>query len=72
MKYLDGSSGTLSTNHYSLKTNIRQKYEFVILKLYNTYKHFLAAREARLEGTIGSASASSARGWEEHQILTAR
>ena len=32
--------------------------------MYNTYKDFLAAREARLAGMVGSAS-SSARGWEE-------
>jgi hypothetical protein len=49
----------------STNSNITQKYEFVNQKLYNTYKHLLAAREAILAGTIGSASAFSARVWEE-------
>ena len=56
---------TMEYKIINTNSNITQKYEFVNQKLYNTYKHLLAAREAILAGTIGSASAFSARVWEE-------
>ena len=56
---------TMEYKIINTNSNITQKYNFVNQKLYNTYKHLLAAREAILAGTIGSASAFSARGWEE-------